>query len=831
MLSWLRKKLSGSKLQDMELEFTVDLTEDGKHLLKACQLIEGERVPPTSIAKLWTYGSKFEINGKRYKVSAEDFDTLGALRSLNPQPNEDGSLVFDVYPSVLSYLRTRPRLKESEKAKELRVSKEPLKPMAQVDYQSGHGLIVKTGWGASGLSRLVHPKEVVHTEDGKHIRIGNCFFPAPKKPPPEVERFLENPEIAVHPDEIPEFFKRDLVLLKTKLGAVLTDEAQSLKVIEKSFTPSVSITTDNKGWLDFDIGYTVEGYRLPHNLCKALKGRHARPNEKTWIKIDSGIVASTDRRLCDLGAEETEQGYRLPVMKFTSLEEFIEVIGGKRIVSEAYNEFLSQLTSFDYNENFHLPAEVEEHLLSAGIELRPYQRAGIHWLDWLRKHHLHGILADDMGLGKTIQTISAIHLGQVESDASKHSLIVCPKSVVHFWARELKRCIPGVRVFEHVGSHRNRTSFASDDSTFFITTYDTLLRDIDDLRAFPFQTVVLDEATHIKNPNTKRTRAVKELNSARRIALTGTPIENTPSELWSIFDFLMRGHLGSYAKFMKEFQKPILANDAGAADRLGKRIRPFTLRRLKKDVADDLPEKIELDEWVQLTEEQATIYAQLQEREINPILSIVAGRPVYTESTHIFTILTRLKQLCDHPAILSGQTDPLFDRSEKFDFAMQRLQDIALAGEKAVIFSHFLETLNLLEMACRERGITYIRLDGSTQNRQNVIDDFNNGSAQAALCSLKACGQGITMTAANHVIHLDRWWNPAIEDQATDRIHRIGQDKTVYVYRILVQNTLEERIAKILEEKRGISDRVIGGQVGEDKRWTREELMEILQPF
>jgi SNF2 family DNA or RNA helicase len=298
-----------------------------------------------------------------------------------------------------------------------------------------------------------------------------------------------------------------------------------------------------------------------------------------------------------------------------------------------------------------------------------------------------------------------------------------------------------------------------------------------------------------------------------------------------LFDFLMKGHLGTYGRFTRQFETPITSGDDRAAQRLSRRIRPFVLRRLKEEVAKDLPEKIEMDEWCELTVEQASLYGQIQDRYAAPVRRALEGGEIVNYATSILPVLTKLKQVCDHPALITGDVEPVSGRSEKFDLVVEKVEEIHAGGEHVVLFSHFLDTLSLLEIALRQRGISYIRLDGSTTNRQKHIDRFNEHQAVAALCSIQACGHGITLTAANHVIHVDRWWNPAVEDQATDRVHRIGQDKTVYVHRILAEGTLEEKIALLLDKKRGISDRVIGAAVGREMKWTREELLELLKPM
>jgi SNF2 family DNA or RNA helicase len=337
----------------------------------------------------------------------------------------------------------------------------------------------------------------------------------------------------------------------------------------------------------------------------------------------------------------------------------------------------------------------------------------------------------------------------------------------------------------------------------------------------PLLYLILDEATQIKNADAQRTEAAKALNAVHRVCLSGTPVENRPLELWSLFDFLMRGHLGTASAFERKFEQPIIAGERSAAEKLSRRISPFILRRLKK---------LQMTEWCELTEEQRRLYVGLQNEHKGIVESLKRGEKVDIV-TNILPLLTKLKQVCDHPAIVTGQLKPYEGRSSKFDMVVEKIKGIRDSGEQVVIFSHFLSTLDLLQLAVENLGIRFIRIDGSTNNRQLLIDAFNQGKATAALCSIQACGHGVNLTGANHVIHFDRWWNPAIEDQATDRVHRIGQDKTVYVYRFLVQDTIEEKIDMLLERKRGIANLIVGGDWLSSKRLTRDELLEILQPL
>ena len=295
----------------------------------------------------------------------------------------------------------------------------------------------------------------------------------------------------------------------------------------------------------------------------------------------------------------------------------------------------------------------------------------------------------------------------------------------------------------------------------------------------------------------------------------------------------MEGHLGDHSTFEQRFERSILSGSQAAAHRLGRRVGPFLLRRLKEQVAADLPDKVEMaPDWVDLTDEQRDLYVPIQQRGATQVRTAL-HRGAKLDSTSILAILIKLKQVCVHPALITHRAQPLEGRSEKFDLVLERIDEILERGDQVVVFSQFLGALGLLQVALRKKSVPLIRLEGSVpmEERQRLVDEFNDGGSQVALCSLKAVSHGINLTAANHVIHVDRWWNPAIEDQATDRVHRIGQNKTVFVHRILVADTLEEKIAALLERKRRLSDSIVDAAAQQGLRWTREELLELLEPL
>jgi superfamily II DNA or RNA helicase len=826
----------GPRVGELPLEFHVDLDGAGKHLVSVYGVLKGKRFRIEDVPALWHYGATVELGGRIYTVPREDVEVLLALKALEPAVREDGTLVCDVYPPILEYLRKKPyKVRETERARELRISDEPLEPALEVDYRPEEGLRIKAGYYDEEHGRVLREDELLRLGRGprRYALVGKTIRPLPEVKDPEVRKWVATGERAVPHDRIPEFFTRDLVLLKTKMRAVLTDEAEGIEVIQEPMRPVVRLDVDGPGWLDVRVEFETGGHRIPPEVLKARrKPRFVRVGEKTWVRFDGKLYRKVIKKLRELGAVKRGEGYLLPLMRFASVEEFVREIGGVRAVEEEYRRFLEGLEGFAADEDFRLPQAIEDRLSEVGITLRPYQRAGIHWLTWLIKNRLHGILADDMGLGKTLQTILALRCAYETEGAHGPSLVICPKSVIPFWARELERYFPGMAAVYH-GPRRDREIWRDPGTRIYITNFETVTNDIEALREVPFYFVVVDEASFIKNSGTRRARAIKSLNAVHRLALTGTPIENRPAELWSLFDFLMRGYLGSHRGFLERYEKPLIRGEleGEARELLVRKIRPFILRRTKDQVAADLPEKIEMEEWCELTPEQRALYAEIQRLQVEPIRERLRAGEEVDIATGILPVITKLKQVCDHPALILGDKERLYGRSEKFDLIVAKLDRILEEGESAVLFSHFLGMLDLLQRALEERGVPFIRIQGDTEDRGELIARFNSGEARVALCSLRAAGHGINLTAANHVFHVDRWWNPAVEDQATDRVHRIGQDRTVYVHRILTQGTLEERIARLLERKKGIAESVIGAVTGAEMRWTREELLELLRPL
>lgn len=829
-LEQIRSWFQRTRFEERPLEFEVGF-RNGYHEINVYAVLEdNEKQKITNIPDLWRHGYFRENEKEKHTIAHDDFETLLAIRALNPKLNSNGTILSEVYPSVLNYLRKKKTITETEDSKEIHIHDEPIPRAAELRYTPNEGIEGKIGYKIKDSKKLLKISEFENTVDPEYSRIENEFYLTPVEEDDLIRDYVETEEFRVADLDIPEFLLKDLAFIKANFYAVLLGGIQELEIINEDMLPQFSLDIGEKGWLDFVVKYKIGDYVLPLNLFKKGKKGYVKVNDTTWVKIDEKNLALLQNQLEELGTQQFDDGLRTDISKFQSLEELINHIGGHRSVSEAYQQFKRELTDFHHNPEYRLPEELEQTLLENEINLWPHQRAGIHWLNWLSDHYLHGILADDMGLGKTIQSIVNMRLNYEEEKPNTHSLIICPRSVLHHWEREIKRAWPKARVNIYHGPWRDKDIFFTKVPKIFITTYSTAANDLDVIQRVPLFYLILDEGTRIKNPQTKRSRAIKSMNAAHRYVLSGTPIENRPAELWSIFDFLMKGHLGTYGGFVSQIEKPIVNGDQKKADYLAKRISPFMLRRLKKDVAKDLPDKIYIPATCGLTEEQRALYGQLQDMYADPVRrAILKGQNVSIPGT-ILPIITKLKQVCDHPALINKIDTPILERSEKFDIIADKIPEITENGDQVVLFSHFLGTLDLFERYVVKEGLDYIRIDGSTSNRQTLIDRFNTKGVPIALCSLLAAGHGINLTAANHVIHVDRWWNPAVEDQATDRVHRIGQKKTVFIHHVLTEGTLEERILKILEKKRGISDSVMSA-AGAFTGWTKEDLLELLEPL
>jgi len=450
------------------------------------------------------------------------------------------------------------------------------------------------------------------------------------------------------------------------------------------------------------------------------------------------------------------------------------------------------------------PDEVTEfHPVVA--RLRPYQRIGLAWINRLRKYDFHGILADEMGLGKTIQALAALVRRKLVDKNERPSLVVCPTSLLDNWSREAHRFVPDLRTVVIRGPERAPLIHRLPEMDLGVTSYAMLRRDIQTYRDIPFDYVILDEAHHIKNPQTANARTCKMLQCRHRLILTGTPVENNLSELWSLFDFLLPGMLGPERLYRRNRETP------ERTAFMAKAIRPFILRRTKEDVAPELPPKVEQTLYCELGPEQRNLY--------NRYLAegyrwLAKAREEGWQRTrfHFLAVLTRIRQVCVHPALLPEGTAGPDTPSAKTELLKEIVLEALDSGRRMLVFSQFTTFLRLIRSWLEAENIRYEYLDGATTDRQARVDHFNNDpTVPVFLISLRAGGQGLNLTGADTVVHYDLWWNPMVHDQATDRSHRIGQTKTVNAIRLITRNSVEERILELQDRKRVLVNQLIGG--------------------
>ncbi len=497
--------------------------------------------------------------------------------------------------------------------------------------------------------------------------------------------------------------------------------------------------------------------------------------------------------------------------------------GLSTVKNKAFRALVRNMRTVEDND-FEVPQLLE------GV-LREYQKRGFLWLKTLKHNGFGGILADDMGLGKTIQVLAFLYSEFMDAGAedNRRCLIVTPASLVYNWYSEVQRFTPILPVTMVVGTLAQRQELIEQAGTreILITSYDLLKRDIESYRDRKFFCQVIDEAQFIKNHNTQAARAVKEIEAECKLALTGTPVENRLSELWSIFDYLMPGFLFSYQRFRGELEGPIVQQqDKTAMERLQKMIRPFVLRRLKKDVLKDLPDKLEEEVYAVLQGEQQKLYDAHVKR-LALMLDKQTEEEFRASKIQILSELTRLRQLCCDPALLY---DNFQEESAKKELCLNMLRSAVGSGHKILLFSQFTSMLDILCRQLDEEGISYYTLTGSTskEKRKELVEKFQQDDTNVFCISLKAGGTGLNLTAADIVIHYDPWWNLAVQNQATDRAHRIGQVNTVTVYKLITKGTIEENILHLQEKKRQLADQVLSGEEIGSGSFTKEELMEII---
>lgn len=555
------------------------------------------------------------------------------------------------------------------------------------------------------------------------------------------------------------------------------------------------------------------------------KRRYIRLPDGAFISTDQPETIAIAKFIAELGLTEKEINgdlISLPKYKAFYLDQAVGELGKEQFQLSAPVQQLIREIRNPQDANFEIP----QNLTSV---LRDYQKTGYKWLKALAHHGFGGILADDMGLGKTLQAITL-----VASDYSEHrlpSLVIAPTSLIYNWREEIEKFAPQLSVIVLDGSKEERIRLLEKaaETAMVITSYPLVRRDIEEMEDIRFAYCFIDEAQHIKNPATLNAKSAKRIKARRYFALTGTPIENSLTELWSIFDFVMPGYLSNQRKFRSKFETPIVKDrDRKALGDLTRRIKPFILRRMKQEVLTELPEKIETKLVCEMTDEQKKVYAAYLVQARSEFEKEIALNGVEKSQIKILALLTRLRQVCCHPALfLADYTGG----SGKMDLLRELIEDSLEGGHRLLIFSQFTSMLDMIEDELRKDGKVYLRIDGKTKTDERLkrVHAFNGGAGDVFLVSLKAGGTGLNLTGADTVIHYDPWWNPAVEDQATDRAYRIGQQNVVQVYKLVTRGAIEEKIYGLQQRKRDLVDAVI--QPGESflGKMTPEEIRGLFE--
>ncbi|WP_025763199.1 DEAD/DEAH box helicase [Dyadobacter tibetensis] len=575
---------------------------------------------------------------------------------------------------------------------------------------------------------------------------------------------------------------------------------------------------ENRDWFDIHAKVRFGEFEIPFiDLRKyILKQKHefTLPNGEIAVIPDWWFTKYSELFSFSENGNE-QQGIRLKMHHMALVQE----LSNENLATTVMSRRLEGLRHFDQITPHPTPERFQG-------TLRPYQKAGYDWMNFLNQYRLGGCLADDMGLGKTVQTLALLQ-SQKEAGITEPSLLVMPTSLLYNWSLEASRFTPDLKVLHYTGTYREKDTHLFQDYDLVITSYGIVRLDIDMLKTFRFNYIILDESQAIKNPSSIISKAVKKLQSAHRLILTGTPIENSTMDLWSQMSFVNPGLLGTQHYFRDEFQIPIeKKNDEEKSRRLFNLIKPFILRRNKSQVATDLPEKVEHITYSEMSQEQEKAYEEAKTYYRNQILESIEKEGFAKSQLTVLQGLSQLRQLANHPRMVQADYP---DGSGKFEDVVHKIETVISEDHKILIFSQYIKHLAIFREYLDKAGIHYAYLDGSTKDRQAEVERFQQEpELKVFLISLKAGGLGLNLTAADYVFLLDPWWNPAIEAQAVDRAHRIGQDRTVFTYKFITKNTVEEKILALQRSKKQLADGLITSEDGFMKSLSKDDVLNLL---
>lgn len=596
------------------------------------------------------------------------------------------------------------------------------------------------------------------------------------------------------------------------------EEITSLQVNRAA--PRLSLTVSSGiDW--FDVRAVVSFNDLEVSLTEIRKALKKR---EKYVKLADGSVGVIPQDWLDKFkhlfemTEETDDGMRLSMSQIMLLDDALSGADSANVDAELRRR-IDRLKDF---------TQIKSKPLPEGFvgEMRQYQKVGYDWLHFLHDYEFGGCLADDMGIGKTVQALVFLLSLKENGHAKRANIIVMPRSILGNWEREAARFTPTMRVLVHADLDRGQDVAQFDNYDLILTTYGVLRRDIDILGKYRFHYALLDESQAVKNPLCHTARAVRSIRSDHRLVLTGTPVENSTSELWSQFAFLNPGMLGSLDYFKREFVSPIeRRQDAEAERTLRQLVFPFVLRRTKEQVAPELPLKTERIVYCDMEPSQRKIYDLQRDKYRALLLGMIEEGGMNSARMKVLEGLLRLRQICNHPKLVDKAAK---DESAKMEVLLESLETLVAERHKALVFSQFTQMLKLVRSELDKRNIPYLYLDGQTKNRQELVDRFQeDDTVPFFLISLKAGGVGLNLTAADYVIHIDPWWNPAVERQASDRTHRIGQEKPVFVNKLISRDSVEEKMLELQNRKRELVDKLITTESSFFKSLTAEDVQEL----
>jgi SNF2 family DNA or RNA helicase len=547
------------------------------------------------------------------------------------------------------------------------------------------------------------------------------------------------------------------------------------------------------------------------------------------LQLEMGRIKPLVRLLLQFGLRHIDENQHVQINKYQLIlmreaELAIAATKNRWQGAESLREQIRQLIQLTHIPEIQVPTGLQAHL-------RDYQRYGLNWLQYLRTSHFSGILADDMGLGKTVQTLAHLQYEKEQGRIKTANLIVAPTSLVGNWQAEAKRFTPELKVLIYHGAERHQDNF--DDYDLVVSTYGLIHRDKDRFINYHFYYLILDEAQFIKNARTKTTQIIQQLQASHRLCLTGTPLENHLGELWSLFHFLMPGLLGDTKQFRLWFKTPIEKyGDWSRREILAKRVKPFILRRTKNQVARELPPKTEMTRTIEIIGPQRDLYEAIRMSMEKKVRDAIAKQGLGKSHILLLDALLKLRQICCDPRLLSlPEASIAHGTSAKLEALMDLLNNLVGEGRRVLVFSQFTSMLKLIEEELNSRHYDYLKLTGQTQNRQAMVEKFQEGKIPIFLISLKAGGTGLNLTRADTVIHYDPWWNPAVEDQATDRTHRIGQENPVFVYKLITSGTVEEVILGMQEKKRQLVEGILSADPAQAMLLSEEDVERFFMPL